>query len=68
MKQTDITQLSKSDLLERIKDEKANLSKLRINHEVSPVENPSKITLSRKTVARLKTELRKREIAEAKQK
>ena len=67
MKQTDITQLSKSDLLERINEEKAALSKLKMNHDVSTIENPLKITLSRKTVARLKTEIRRREIAEAKQ-
>ena len=66
MKQTDITQLSKSDLLERINEEKAALSKLKMNHDVSAIENPLKITYGRKTVARLKTELRKREIAEAK--
>lgn len=66
MKQADIQQLSISDLREKIQEEKAALVKLRLNHSVSPVENPAKITLSRKTVARLQTELRKREIAEAK--
>ena len=66
MNQADIKQLSKNDLLERIKEEKNTLAKLKLNHAVSPIENPLKITFSRKTVARLKTELRSREIAEAK--
>jgi large subunit ribosomal protein L29 len=66
MKQTDIKQLSTSDLRERVQDEKGALAKLKLNHSVSPIENPLKITFSRKTVARLKTELRTREIAEAK--
>jgi large subunit ribosomal protein L29 len=66
MKQADIKQLSTSDLRDRVKEEKATLSKLKLNHSVSPIENPLKITFSRKTVARLKTELRTREIAETK--
>jgi large subunit ribosomal protein L29 len=66
MIQTDIKQLSTKELLERMKDEKGALAKLKLNHAVSPIENPAKITYSRKTVARLKTELRAREIAEAK--
>jgi large subunit ribosomal protein L29 len=66
MTQADIKQLSKKDLFERIKEEKGTLAKLKLNHAVSPIENPLKITFSRKTVARLQTELRSREIAEAK--
>ena len=66
MKQADIKQLSTSELRDRVKEEKATLSKLKLNHAVSPIENPLKITFSRKTVARLKTELRTREIAETK--
>jgi large subunit ribosomal protein L29 len=66
MTQADIKQLSTNDLRERIKEEKGNLAKLKLNHAVSPIENPLKITFNRKVVARLKTELRSREIAEAK--
>jgi large subunit ribosomal protein L29 len=66
MNQADIKQLSTNDLRERIKEEKSTLAKLKLNHAVSPIENPLKITFSRKTVARLNTELRSREIAEAK--
>ncbi len=66
MKQQDIKQLSTNDLAERIKEEKGALAKLKLNHAVSPIESPVKITNSRKTVARLQTELRARQIAEAK--
>ncbi|MCW3086399.1 MAG: ribosomal protein [Bacteroidetes bacterium] len=66
MKQADIKLLSTSDLAEKVKEEKGALAKLKLNHAVSPIENPAKITDSRKTVARLNTELRKRVIAEAK--
>ena len=68
MKSADIKQLSTNDLRERIKEEKSNLAKLKLNHAVSPIENPLKITFSRKVVARLQTELRSREIAETKKK
>ena len=66
MKQQDIKQLSTSDLAERIKEEKGALAKLKLNHAVSPIESPVKITNSRKTVARLQTELRARQLAEVK--
>jgi len=39
-----------------------------MNHAVSPLENPNKIKAYRKTVARLQTEVRSREIASAKAK
>ena len=66
MKQEDIKQLSTTDLTDRIKEQKNSLSKLKLNHAVSPIENPASITANRKTVARLKTELRSRVLAENK--
>lgn len=64
MTQADIKQLSTDELRERVQEEKNALTKLKINHAVSPIENPASITFSRKTIARLQTELRSREIAE----
>ena len=66
MNKADIKQLSLKDLQEKVKEEKSTLAKLKLNHAVSPIENPLKITFSRKTVARLQTELRSRELADAK--
>lgn len=66
MKQADINQLSNSDILDRIKEENTAMTKLQLNHAVSPLENPLKIRATRKTIARLQTELRKRELAEQK--
>ena len=34
----------------------------RINHAVTPLDNPAKITADRKMIARVKTELRQREL------
>lgn len=63
MKQNEITQMSLSEIQERLKDEKGQLVKLELNHTVSPIENPLKIRSTRRSIARLQTELRKREIA-----
>jgi large subunit ribosomal protein L29 len=61
MKISEIRELSTPDLLERIDTEKSMLVKLKLNHAISPLDNPQKITQSRKTIARLMTELRNRE-------
>ena len=62
MKQQVIKELSTSDMIERLAEEKERLSKLRLSHSVSPLENPQVIKETRRTIARLKTELRRREL------
>ena len=66
MKQAEVNELSTKDLAERIVEEKASLTKTKMGHKVSPVENPLKIRDARRTIARMKTELKKRQIAAAK--
>lgn len=66
MKQSVIKELSNAELIERLDEEKKQLVKLKINHAVSPLENPIKIKEYRKTVARIKTEIRNRELNEIK--
>jgi len=60
MKQEVIRELSTAELIERLDEERMQLSKLKMNHAVSPLENPNKIKAYRRTVARLVTELNKR--------
>jgi large subunit ribosomal protein L29 len=60
MKQAEIKQLTNKELNERIVDEKELLTKLKINHAISPLDNPKKISIIRRNIARLNTELRKR--------
>jgi len=62
MKQNVINELANDDLLERLEEETKQLNKLKLNHAVSPLENPNKIVDYRRTVARLKTEIRKRQL------
>lgn len=62
MKQVDIKDLSVDDLTEKLQEQRGVLSKLKLSHTVSPIENPMQIKQVRRTVARLHTELRKREL------
>jgi len=60
-----ITELTTAEIKERLDEEQRQLLKLKMNHAVSPLENPNKIKAYRRTIARLMTELRKREIVAA---
>ena len=60
MKQEEIAKLSEQDLKERLADFREQLNKLKLNHKITPLENPMVIRNVRKTVARLDTELSKR--------
>lgn len=62
MKMEVITQLSDADLLERLEAEEQQMTRLRLNHAVSPLENPHQLQESRRSIARLKTEIRKRQL------
>lgn len=66
MKPSVIREMSSGELGERLVEEKKQLTKLKINHSVSPLENPMKISAYRKAIARINTELRKRAIDESK--
>ena len=60
MKRAEIKDLSTKDLAERIETEKAQLAKLKVQHAVSPVENPSIIKKNRRDIARMLTILRQK--------
>lgn len=54
--------LNENDLKARIKEDQLRLKKLEFAHAISPLENPMSIRGLRKDIARLQTELRKREL------
>ena len=62
MKTNEIKELSTQDLVERLEGAVARLHQLKLNHAITPLENPSQIKLVRKDIARMKTELRQREL------
>jgi large subunit ribosomal protein L29 len=55
--------MSEQDLNARIQEDELRLKKLEFAHAISPLENPMSIRALRKDVARLKSELRKRQLA-----
>ena len=62
MNKAEIKELSTKELTERLEAAVVALNQLEINHSISPLDNPAKITQDRKMIARMKTELRSREL------
>ena len=62
MKKAEIKELGSKELAERLDAAVVALNQLEINHSVSPLDSPAKITKERRMIARMKCELRKREL------
>ena len=62
MKIKEITELADKDLREKLEQAVAALNNTKLNHQVSPLENPSLIKAARRDIARMKTVLRQREL------
>ena len=63
MKQDIVKDLTNDEVRDRIAEERANYAKLKMSHAVSPIENPLKIRNTRRLIARLETEYKKRTTA-----
>jgi len=61
MKRAEVKSLSTKELRERVDADTNALQQMKINHCISPLDNPAKIKQLRRTVARVKTELWQRE-------
>ena len=57
-----IREMSTADLNDRLDQAREQLVKMRLNHAVSPLDNPNQIRETRKNIARYLTELRRREL------
>ena len=62
MKTREVKELTTKEIQERLAAEKENLVRLKLNHSISPLDNPMTIKEARRTIARFATELRQREI------
>ena len=62
MKSTELKELETKELAERIETEVAKYNQMKLNHNITPLENPSLIKAARRDIARMKTELRQREL------
>lgn len=62
MKISEIRELNNQEIQERLDAEKEQLVRLKLNHAISPLDNPSQIKVVRRTIARLASEQRQRAI------
>ncbi|MCX4370050.1 MAG: 50S ribosomal protein L29 [Duncaniella sp.] len=62
MKKETYNEVSTQDLRDRLAEMEKDYAQLKINHAISPLDSPAKITHARKAIARVKTELRMREL------
>ena len=67
MKASELKELTTKELEERIDNEVNFLVRQKINHAVSPLDNPLKLKDTRKNIARLKTEMRQRMLNQQKE-
>lgn len=58
----DLKGLTDQDLKEKLSEEQVRLKKITFSHAVTPIENPMSIRYMRREIARMQTELRKREL------
>ena len=64
MKYNEIKELTTAELAERLAEEKATYTNMKLTHTLSPLENPLQIRVARRTIARLSTELSSRSAEE----
>ena len=62
MKNKELIELTDKELKDRLEQAEKDYVQLKIQHSISPLDNPAKITLDRRDIARMKTELRAREL------
>lgn len=67
MKSSELKELSLKELEERIDNERNFLTKLKLNHAISPLDNPIKIRGIRRNIARFETEIKNRQLTENKE-
>ena len=64
MKASELRELTVKEIEEQIENEQSFLIKQRLNHAVSPLDNPMKLQETRRNIARLKTVLREKQLNE----
>ena len=62
MKIAEIRELSTAELQERVEAEVTRYAQMKLNHAISPLENPEMLKQLRRDIARMKGELRSREL------
>ena len=62
MNMKELKELETKDLAEKLENAVAAYDQMKLNHNITPLENPSQIKSARRDIARMKTELRQREL------
>ncbi len=62
MKSKEVRELDTKELVERLEAEVAKYTQMKLNHAITPLEDPSQIKKTRRDIARMKTELHQREL------
>ncbi|MBQ1723661.1 MAG: 50S ribosomal protein L29 [Muribaculaceae bacterium] len=62
MKKQELRELTDKELKDRLEAAENEYMQMKIQHAISPLDNPAKITLQRRSIARMKTEVRAREL------
>ena len=57
-----IQEMTDAELLKKLKDDRAAFHKLKLFHKTATLENPIQLRLKRRNIARLLTEIKKRDI------
>ncbi|HOJ48371.1 MAG TPA: 50S ribosomal protein L29 [Bacillota bacterium] len=60
----EIREMTTAQLEKTLKEQKEELFKLRFQHSINQLDNPMKIVETKKTIARILTVLREKELAE----
>lgn len=64
-KTLDLQEFTDADLLHELKETEAQFQKMRFDHAIKGLDNPLTIRNVRRDLARLNTEIRRRELAQA---
>ncbi len=62
MNNSELRSLTLEELQSKLSEERSNLQKMKFEHAITPVENPSNIKHSRRGIARILTEIRAKEL------
>ena len=65
MKATEIRELSDKELQEKLNALKAELFNLRFQHAINQLDNPMRLNIVKKDIARVKTQIRANELKSA---
>ena len=64
MKKAEIKEMATKEVRDRLEAAEKGYLQTKVNHSIAPLDNPAKITSDRRMIARMKTELRSRELNE----